>query len=362
VSGTDPTRRRFLLGGGLALSAVMERAARGRSPAPSPPSGPVPLPAPPRALVLPEKLRGRIARAEASGIAWAPALDRYLVVIDDTIDTDLDERRAPLVLALDRTGRFDEEPVPIAGITHLDDAESICAAGRERFFLMTSHAPNRQGRVRSSRRQLLELALDGRGLRVERRADLSEGKGGVPHLLRDAGADVDAAQGSFDAEAVTFHDQTLFIGLKAPLSRTEGRALVLKIEDLDGALRGGRLRKGHLRVWAELRLSVPGPDGRPVSEGISDMLFARDGALYLTANAPKGSAPDGGGALWRWEPPAAGSGAGAGAGAGAPELLQRFAGLKPEGLSPTPDGDALALVFDRGEATPFWTTWPLRAS
>ena len=36
------------------------------------------------------------------------------------------------------------------------------------------------------------------------------------------------------------------------------------------------------------------------------------------------------------------------------ELVGRYKGLKPEGVTLTPEGDALLLVFDRDQEPPLW--------
>lgn len=330
-------RRRAVIG---AIPTVFIGAA-----APSPASKP-PAPTP---LSVPEALRRRFPRIEASGLAWAPSLDRYLVVIDDTIDDKEDERRAPVLLTLGRAGRFDDRPLQIDGLDELDDAESICAAGRigaaERFFLLTSHAPNRRGRVRASRRQLVDLRVERGRLRSAATVDLSEGDGGIPALLARMGITAP----HFDAEAIAWHGGALHVGLKAPLDGS-GSALLVRLGEPDRVFASSRLPTGLASIGRRARLTV-GSDGAPVSEGFSDVVFRADGSALAAANAPKGGPADGGGALWSI--PAAAH--------AKPQLLAQFPGLKPEGLSPTPDASAFVVVFDRGDAAPWWTTWPSRA-
>jgi hypothetical protein len=328
--------------------------------APAAPSlaGEMPAPAV-EALVLPAALGDRIGRAETSGIAWAAALDRYLVVVDDAVYRKADGGRTPALLALARDGRFDADPVLIQGIAEVDDAESICAAGPDRFYLLTSHAPDSKGRVRWPRRQLLELKLEGRVLRAARGAvDLTDGKGSALRLLDESGV---ARGGGLDLEGVATHDGALYIGMKAPLGPA-GEALTLRIEDPADAIRRDHVRKGRLTLWARLALAVKpiGGKGEPaapatVQQGIADLTFGRDGVLYLVANSPKGALADGGGALWRWARPAAGIAP------VQPELVARFPGMKPEGIALTPDGAALAVIFDRDGAPPQWTIVPLKA-
>src|SRR4051812_17161616 len=116
-----------------------------------------PAPSTPTVIVVPPALAKGNATIEPSGIVWAPALSRYLVVSDDTGQRE--DRHAPFVLALSTDGRFDEEPVPLVGVDELNDAEAICAGPAGTFFLTTSHSPNHRGRTRPARRMLLHLAL-----------------------------------------------------------------------------------------------------------------------------------------------------------------------------------------------------------
>jgi hypothetical protein len=337
--------RRALLGAVPAL-LVPGLANAGRSAAPTP-----------KPLKIPPRLRRRFPRVGASGLAWAPPLDRYLVVTDDATDDDEADRRAPVVLTMDRDGRFDDEPLTIDGVERLDGAESICCAGRhhtDRFFLLTSHAANPKGQLRPSRRQLLDLRLEISTapkrvvrLRAAGRVDLADGDGGLPALLAKSGV---AAPQGFQAEAIASFSGALHVGLNAPLDR-QGAALLVQLGDPDHVFAGPKLSPGLAQLSRRTRLAVDaGPSGVP--QGFSDVVFSGEGVLYATASAPKGAPSDGGGALWSIAP------------AGRdpkPRLLGRFPGLKPEGLSPTPDGLALAVVFDRGGAAPWWTTWPIAA-
>jgi hypothetical protein len=282
-----------------------------------------------------------------SGLAWAPSLDRYLVVVDDTIDLDEDARHAPFVLALDRTGKLDAEPVPIDGVDQVDDAEALAAGPGDTFYLLTSHSPNRKGRVAKARRQLLELKLEGRKLKVVGGLDLLHGHGDVLKRLEQLGLPEETP---VDLEGLAYHDGALYVGLKAPLL-ADGSAAIFRLERPSEALGAGKLPKKSLQVWAQVKLSVPSEAGPPVPQGVADLFFASDGALYLCANAPKGGRADGGGALWRVADPRGGQ--------MEAKLVQRFTKLKPEGVTVAPGGGALTLVFDRDRRDPLWMTWPL---
>ncbi len=306
----------------------------------------------PTLVAIPDALRAHVPLMELSGVAWAPALNRFLAVVDDSIDLDTASRRAPFVVAMDRLGHLDPEIVPIDGVEKLDDAESLAAGPDGTFFLLTSHSPSRHGKVRKSRRQLLQLKLEGRRLRATGNLDLLHGEYDVSHQLRKLGLPEETP---VDLEGVAFHDGALFIGLKAPLL-PDGTAIILRLESPSDVFASGRLLDSNtLSVWGQAKLGVPAQRGNPaqpvVFQGVADLLFAPDGALYLCANSPKGWPPDGGGALWRVAVPRGG--------ALDAKLVRRFLDLKPEGIAIAPGSGALTVVFDRNSRDPLWMTWSL---
>lgn len=292
---------------------------------------------PPVGIRVPDSLLSRTSMPEASGLVFSPALSRYLVVSDDTGDKDRGTWHAPWLFAMDERGDLDPTFVTIQGIDRLNDAEAICAGPAGSFFLATSHAPNRKGHDKAERRQLLHLAHTGRDLKILDRLDLGP-------LAQVEGM----PPGPVDIEALSYRADALYLGLKAPLT-ADGAARILVIKDLARALAAGAPTPSQISRFAEVRLEVPGADGRPVTQGISDMTFLPDGSLVLLANSPKRAPPDGGGAMW-WLPAGA-----------APRLVRRFPGLKPEGVTLAADGRTLLLVFDCDRRQPLWLRQPLPA-
>jgi hypothetical protein len=302
----------------------------------------------PTAVVVPQALRAHVPMVELSGLAWAPSLDRYLVIVDDSIDTDDNERHGAFLLTLDRNGHLDPEPLPVEGVNAIDDAESLTAGPDATYYLLTSHSPNKKGKVKKARRQLLRLKLQDRRLQVTGALDLFEGKHDLTGQLEKLGLPKETP---VDIEALAYHAGSLYLGFKAPLL-PDGSAILLRIERPTEAFEKGKLTQNNLSVWGRVKLSVPPVGGGPaVSEGIADLLFGADGSLYLCANAPKGYPKDGGGALWRIAKPTGGI--------MQASLLRRFPGLKPEGVTTAPGGTALTVVFDRNSRDPLWTSWPL---
>lgn len=302
-------------------------------------------PEPPAAqpVTVPAALKARSSTIEPSGVVWAKALDRYLVVSDDTGDSG--NHHQPWVLAMTTAGAFDETPVPIEGLTEINDAESICAGPDGTFFLATSHSPNKRGHETAPRKMLLLLELAGRALRVAGRVDLTTARTpeGGGSLLEIAGLPAD---GRLDIEAITFREGALLVGLKSPLTAKSG-AVVLRLAAPVAALRAGKLAPGALTRQWEVPLAVT---DKHIPQGIADLASLPDGSLAIVANAPKGGEADGGGALYHFVP-----------GQGAPRLLRHFTGLRPEGVTLSADGKELVLVFDQNEDPPMWTRWPLPA-
>jgi hypothetical protein len=296
-----------------------------------------------RSLTVPPELAAVTSNPEPSGIVWSPSLRRYLVVTDDAGLREKGTYHEPALLGLGEDGVLDKTPIPIRGIKAINDPESICAGPDGTFFLVTSHSPNRDNKTAADRRLLLQLKEDKGALKVLARLDLTKIDGGSLFAL--AGLPTD---GRLDVEGVTYHGGALFIGFKSPLA-AGGQAVIVRMANPLDALRAGKLRGKNVERFAAVSLCVPAKDGQ-VCQGISDLTFLPDGSLVVSANAPKGGPKDHGGALWHLAAPV---------GKAAPVLLQRFPHLKPEGVTLSPDGRSLVVVFDRGQETPQWTRLPL---
>jgi len=305
-----------------------------RQPASTPPPAPVGAPA---IVRVPAGLLEQTVPPELSGIAYSATLGRFLVVSDDTGRKDRGTWHAPWLFAMSANGDLDPDPLSIAGIDRLNDAESLTAGPDGTFFLATSHSPDHKGRTSGERAMLLHLALSGRSLRVLARADLRDVGGKA--LLAAAGLDED---GRLDVEGIAYRDGDLFVGLKSPLT-SDGKATVMRLSHVVDALRKGSA-PGAWSVLARVRLSVAAPGG-DVLEGISDLTFLPDGSLLVLANSPKTMPHDGGGSVWRVPRPIETT---------APVLVRRFPGLKPEGATPSPDGKRILVVFDRDQAEPMF--------
>ncbi len=288
---------------------------------------------------IPLALKKQSASLELSGIAWSAALDRYVMVSDDTAsEGGKRTSHAPQVFTMSAAGVLDDAPLRIDGLDELNDPESITGAPDGTFFVATSHSVNKHGHLPASRRRLLHLTVDGRRLRIAGQVDLTE-IGSGQSLLETARLD---PSGALDVEALSYRDGALYIGLKAPLA-SDGSATILRLTDPATALAGGRIGPGVISFWSRARMCRP-RDGREVCDGIADMTFLPDGSLLLVGNSPKGLPDDGGGSLWRMD-----------GASKAATLVQSFPGLKPEGITLAPDGASAVIVFDTDGAQPMWT-------
>lgn len=206
------------------------------------------------------------------------------------------------------------------------------------YFLATSHSANRKGHDKAKRRRLYQLKLEGRALKIVGSLDLAS-----------AIAESRVLDGRpVDIEALAFHEGELFIGLGISPQNAAGAAYILRVREVLSALQEGVLPSGRIQIFAELPLSVDAAAGK-VIQGVSDMSFLPDGSLAILANSPKKMPPDGGGALWLRKRD------------GKIQLLRRFPGLKPEGVTPTQDGKSLVIVFDNDRKQPLWIHQPLPA-
>ena len=296
----------------------------------------------PSRMQVPAALMRENQGIEASGVVWAPKLDRFLVISDDTGTED--HKHRPWMFAMTRQGALDANPIAIRGIDELNDAEAICAGPEGTFFLTTSHSENKKGKSRPARRMLLQLRLSGRDLAVEGRLDLTTATDANGHgLLEIAGVD---PAGTLDIEGLSWSAGALFIGLKSPLA-SDGSAVILRLDHAVEAFRSGRIAPGSLTRFREAALPA-NHGGATVHRGISDLLSLPDGSLVVLANSPKGLPSDDGGAMFWLRP-----------GSGSATLLREFPGLKPEGVTLAEDGRGLVVVFDTDREPPLWTRVPL---
>ncbi|MDB4938443.1 MAG: hypothetical protein JWP87_5415 [Labilithrix sp.] len=304
----------------------------------------------PRLMTIPPSLARR-TRFEPSGILARPNEGRYLVVSDDTGIKDGPDEGRPWLFSMDAGGAVAAEPVPIAGVTSIDDLESITAGDDGAIYVLASQSYSKGGRRRHARSALLRLRSHGGHLTVDGEVHLAALLDLAPERATALG--LTSGTRSLDIEGMTFHRGALYLGLKAPLDAS-GDAMIWKVTHpraLFDAPAGGAktLEASGIAPWAHARVDVE-VDGRPVSGGISELLFVDDDSLVLTSTPSTADAAAG--ALWRVDHPTGG--------ALSPQLVQRFPGRKPEGLALSLTRGNVIVVFDAGSSTPefFESPWP----
>lgn len=323
---------------------------------PAEPSGPPPAPgervaaapAVPAEITVPGDLLAR-TRFEPSALVWAPRLDRFVVVSDDTGRAGRDEH-LPWLFTMDAHGRVDPEPLVLAGVDRLSDLESIAAAPDGGLYVLASQSHSRKGKSPPARQRFVHVALDADGARATAAVRLAG-------LLEHAGDEVWAGLGltgtaELEIEGMTATaDGGLLLGLKAPLG-PQGEALIWHLRRPDALLATGTLDAGELTLWGRIPLAVTA-DGESTDGGISELLELADGSLLVAATASRGEPDRQDGAIVH----AAGRG-----GLADPRPVRVFPGLKPEGLARNASGTGVVVVFDASADVPRWMEqpWPDR--
>ncbi|WP_433926423.1 hypothetical protein AB3662_26235 [Sorangium cellulosum] len=356
---------------GQAFDVVFTPARGAQAPAPPPPAASSAAATPPPAATAPPPAAtaralamrvppalSRRSRLEPSGILARPREARYLIVSDDTGHDGEDGEGAPWLFAMSATGDVHPEPVAVEGVDELVDVEGIAAGDGGEIYLLSSQSHNRKGRRKPGRTALLRLRSDGPGFRVDGEIHLAEMLDASPE--RAAALGLPHGTRELDIEGLAFHKGALYLGLKAPLD-AQGNAMIWRIASPGALFQAGRpaagkagkgkgsklpvdprpLEDAGFSPWARARVDVD-LAGRAAPGGISDLLFLPDGSLAI-ASTPSTADGDAG-ALWRVDGPQAGT--------LAPRLVQRFPGLKPEGIAPSLSRGKLMVVFDAGSGVP----------
>lgn len=310
-----------LLAAERVLVTVVDQSSPGAALAADPPSPVMPV-------VVPAALAQK-SRVEISGAAWLPERARYLVVSDDTGTPDAGDD-VPWVFLVDRQGRMDPDPLPIAGVDAISDLEAVTRAPDGAIWLLCSQSQNKKGNRKKKRQWLLRARLTPDRLVVD---------GAVPFFerLTELPGDDRVALGvgdALDLEGMTWHDGALLIGVKAPLDPA-GRARIWRLGSPERLFDRGLAQDGAtLAPWATVSLPT-GPTHAP--GGIADLL-AEGGRLYLTSTLAEGPAA---GAAWRLDHREA-----------TPVQLAAWPDRKPEAIVRGPEG--LRVFFDAGDAPPAW--------
>jgi len=286
-------------------------------------------------LQVPAALAERSA-FEVSGAVWIDAWQRFLVVSDDTGRGDADAQ--PWLFTVSAEGKVDPTPVELAGLGPVSDLEAIAQAPDGRLWLLCSQSVSRKGNRPEKRQRLALVALGETPMQLSVVAH-------APLFDRVAAALDAEARASLgwterlDIEGLVATRDALLLGVKAPTD-SAGRARVLRLSNAEAVL------TTHATPVIDALASFALPTGPAAAPGGISDLAVRGDTLYLTSTLEAG--PDAG-ALWTL-PLAALT---PGAAPATPSLVQRFDGLKPEGIAFGPDG-APVVFFDTGDRPARW--------
>jgi multidrug resistance efflux pump len=307
----------------------------------SPPADPNAAGHAPKPLAVPPALLGT-SRFEPSGLAWDPAHHRFIVVSDDTGHDGKGEHE-PLLFSMDDAGVVSAEPIRVAGLNQLNDAESIARTRSGAWFVLSSQSQSKKGKRSRARTTFAELEADGAGFRAKTHTSLWEALQGLSDEQWSALGVPKGRSAELDIEGMTANGDELLLGLKSPLA-DGGRAIVWRLRDPSALAAGKSAAEVGLELWATVTLAVPVGETE-VAAGISELLTTPAGTLWIAATPSLESGAEDGGALYRMSLQAPVS---------SPERVRTFPGLKPEGLGLAPSAGAVTVVFDRGAAAGLW--------
>jgi multidrug resistance efflux pump len=268
-------------------------------------------------------------RLEPSGAVWLPTRQRFLIASDDTGFAGPGEHPPWLFLA-DSAGRFEPEPLPLAGIDSISDLEALTRAPDGTLYLLASQSLSRDGRRPRKRQWLLRVAESEERLIVTGKVALYDDTLSVLPIERRIELGV---SDQLDIEGLAWHRGGLIVGLKSPLDAA-GRARLWYLPEVDSVFSTPR-RSSEVLPWGALSLQTCAA-GAP--GGISD-LFLEDARLYVLSTLPEGPPC---GSAWVMDLPLDKA---------MPRKLADWPDLKPEGMARAGTGE-LVIFFDRGTQTP----------
>ncbi|MBI9093001.1 MAG: HlyD family efflux transporter periplasmic adaptor subunit [Desulfobacterium sp.] len=265
---------------------------------------------------------------EASALLYLEAIDRYMVLSDDT------PGNAPLVMLMDYHGNITKEE-SIVGLDKINDMESVAEGEKGIIYIAPSLSTNRKGKIKAAGKHLISIQRHGEHFALVGRTDLysllmthAKAERGTPwaDFILDG-----ISEKLLYMEGMTYRGGALFLGFKAPLMN--GKSVILRINEIDRAMKTETLKPGQISIWKSVCLRH-GKD--QTQERISD-LFYFEGTLYLTGTPLMKKKGYRSGSLWKLDETT-----------GAPICLTGFKDLQPEGMAVGKEKNTLMICFDQG--------------
>ncbi|MBN1998351.1 efflux RND transporter periplasmic adaptor subunit [candidate division KSB1 bacterium] len=282
-------------------------------------------------------------RFEPSGIAWLPDIGKYLIVSDDTGIKETPSDHAAYVFLMDENGKVDSTPVPLIGIGTVNDLEAIAPAGDNTFYLISSQNISKRGKRPGSRELILKVKREGEKFVVQGKIRLlSLLLEAYPLLdLKNLGLDRFDSDGQpvLNIEGAAFHDKTLYLGLKEPVS-PKG-AIIWKIKDVDDIFTTQKLALNQISLYAYIPLG----QYKNKTAGISDLAFDQNNNLWILSTIVDAAKDGQLGSFFRIDRTADGR--------FETTRFFSFPGLKPEGICPNGPNRFL-IAFDMDNENPLF--------
>ena len=264
-------------------------------------------------------------KIEASGIVWNPEEKHYLLVSDEQY------KDKPGVFILDSDGSITAQ-LEMKKDLVVDDLESISTDGKY-FYILSSLSRNKNDDLKSKRKKFIRFKYKNKKVKKQKEIDLyavlknirdQQSSGDVAAFLTKAIADH-----SMDIESHFVAGNALYIGFKSP-STGYFNTVIIKINNLD-SLFSGEIPKAE--VWETIEL-LDSEIGEPMK--LTDMIRINNKLFLLSVSrsAVKKST------LWCYQLE--------------DKVLtevQKFPGLKAEGVAYRSEKSLLTVVFDEGRHT-----------
>jgi len=295
--------------------------------------GAIDIVAPPTALAGMISISADEPGLEASGLAYLPDLDQFLVISDET-------KKNPRLFLMDTNGRV-TQIAKIQGLDDMDDMESITQDEEGRVYLLSSQSHTKNGKLPDRRKLLARVRRQGNELRLDAKINLwdklAEAAAAYPETDWALYLRRGMEEKTLDIEGMTYAEGSLLLGFKAPL--WDGKAVILRLGGIDSLFRGKAISAGQLRLWQTLQLTA----ASGLACGISDLEQIGDSLFLLSTGEAREGLSHGGhqGGFWTY-----------GIQTGKLELVRAFQDMKPEGLARHDPSGAFYLAFDNGSEKP----------
>jgi multidrug resistance efflux pump len=284
----------------------------------------------------------KITRFEPSGVAWLPDSSQFLIVSDDTGMPNEPNDHAPYVFLMNEYGNVKSDPVPLKGIDTVNDLESVTPINSDTFLLISSQNISKKNKRPGSRELILKVERNDDQYIVREQVQLLSLllNSYTWQELKNLGLDQYEEDGLpvLNIEGAAVHGQTLYLGLKEPVSQKG--AIIWKLDSFDEIFKINKLAPNQLKIYGFVQLS----QNRPT--GFSDLMFDSNGVLWALSTTVGNNRNQIGG-LHRIDRFTDGH--------LEASRIYNFPGLKPEGFCQNGSGSFL-IVFDLDNDIPRFCT------